>query len=180
LACSPPCDSDGRSRQQTLKALIDWSYDLLEASRKTRFRAAVRIRGRYDARRRGKTVCADATLARADVLNLLDQLVQKFARRSARARGSLRFPRDHPRLRVHSVAGNTGKSTSFAIAISIFLRLAEAAESGLRRRKDELRWLSSWKRSTPISRPALAIGGLEQLKLGVDALRMCGALAFSG
>ena len=50
-----------------------------------------------------------------------------------------------------------------------------AAESGLRSRQDELRWLSSLETEHANLKAALQ-WSLEQPELGVDALRMCGAL----
>ena len=161
-------------RQQTLKALIDWSYDLLEVSEKRVFaRLSVFAAGwTLDA---AETVCADATLARADVLNLLDQLVQKslVVRHEHEDRyGFLETIRDYASIRLQEsreVDKLRDRHQQY------FLRLAEAAESGLRSRKDELRWLRSLETEHANLKAALQ-WSLEQPELGVDALRMCGAL----
>lgn len=63
-------------RQQTLHALIDWSWDLLTPGEQRLLgRLAVFVGGwRRDA---AETICADATVARAAVGDLLTQLVNK-------------------------------------------------------------------------------------------------------
>ena len=63
-------------RQQTLRALIDWSFDLLgDAERKLLCRLSVFGRGRsFEAI---TAVCSDETLAEWEILDLLTQLVDK-------------------------------------------------------------------------------------------------------
>jgi predicted ATPase/DNA-binding CsgD family transcriptional regulator len=64
------------TRQQTLRATLDWSYGLLSAAEQAVFlRLAVFVGGwTLEA---AEAVCADATVARADVLELLTRLVDK-------------------------------------------------------------------------------------------------------
>jgi len=161
-------------RQQTLKALIDWSYNLLEASEKCVFlRLSVFAAGwTLDA---AEAVCADAALARADVLDLLDQLVQK----------SLVVRHEHEDRygfleTIHEYASMQLRESGEGRALrdrhqQYFLRLAEATESGLQSRKDELRSLSSLETEHANLKAALQ-WSIEQPELAVDALRMCGAL----
>ena len=161
-------------RQQTLKALIDWSYDLLGAPEKRLFaRLSVFAAGwTLDA---AETVCADAALPRLEILNLLDQLVHKSlaVRREHEDRyGFLETIHEYASIRLQeSQEGGALRDRHQ----QYFLGLAEATESRLLSRKDELRWLSSLETEHANLNAALQ-WSLEQPRLAVDALRMCGAL----
>jgi non-specific serine/threonine protein kinase len=63
-------------RQQTLRATIDWSYDLLSEPERTLFRRLAVFAGGFtlDA---AETVCSQGTLNRNDVLDILGRLVDK-------------------------------------------------------------------------------------------------------
>ena len=63
-------------RQQTMRALIDWSYDLLSDNEKTIFRRVSIFAGGWtiDA---ASEVCADDTIESWDVLDILSTLVDK-------------------------------------------------------------------------------------------------------
>jgi len=63
-------------RQQTMRALIDWSYDLLTENEKAMFRRVAVFAGGWtlDA---ASDVCADEQIERWDVLDLLSALVDK-------------------------------------------------------------------------------------------------------
>ncbi|MGD9751392.1 MAG: BTAD domain-containing putative transcriptional regulator [Acidimicrobiia bacterium] len=63
-------------RQQTLRALVDWSYDLLDERERRVWQALSAMSGgcRLDA---AEAVCADELIDRDDVLDLLDSLVDK-------------------------------------------------------------------------------------------------------
>lgn len=69
-------DRTALPRQQTLRALIDWSHDLLDARERTLFRRLSVFAGGFtlDA---AEAVAAHGDLARDDVLELLAQLVEK-------------------------------------------------------------------------------------------------------
>ena len=60
-------DHTAMPRQQTLKALIDWSYDLLDAVRRSCC-ASFRIRRRVDAGDAAESCCAFATLSSTEVV----------------------------------------------------------------------------------------------------------------
>jgi predicted ATPase/class 3 adenylate cyclase len=161
-------------RQQTLKALIDWSYDLLGAREKCLFsRLSVFAAGwTLDA---AETVCADAALPRADILNLLDQLVQKslvFWQDHEDRYGLLETMRDYGWNRLKEAGEADAPRDRHR---RYFLALAEAAEPALRNRTDEHPWLRSLETEHANLTAALQ-WSLEQPNLAVDALRMCGAL----
>jgi predicted ATPase/class 3 adenylate cyclase/Tfp pilus assembly protein PilF len=161
-------------RQQTLKALIDWSYDLLEAPEKQLLAHLSIFAGGWtlDA---AEAVGAGEALARADVMNLLDQLVQKslVVRHEDEDRyGFLETIHHYASIRLQEsreVDKLRDRHQRY------FLALAEAAEPALRTRKDELRWLSSLETEHANFKTALQ-WSLERPGSALDALRMCGAL----
>ncbi|MEO8302973.1 MAG: tetratricopeptide repeat protein [Betaproteobacteria bacterium] len=161
-------------RQQTLKALIDWSYDLLDATEKSLFaRLSVFASGwTLDA---AEAVCADGALAQSDVLDVLDRLVQKslvVVHEAEERYGFLETIRDYARNRLTD-SGQTEPLR--ARHHRYFLALAEAAEPSWRGRIDELRWLRSLEAEHANLRAALH-WSIEQPGLVANAVRLCGAL----
>ena len=63
-------------RQRTLRALIDWSYDLLDEKRAAAVPAALGIRGGWTLEA-AEAVCAGGDLRDEDIVDLLTQLVEK-------------------------------------------------------------------------------------------------------
>jgi len=63
-------------RQQTLRALVDWSYDLLDASERTVLSRLAVFVGGFDLEA-AETVCGAEPLQPADVLDLVTSLVEK-------------------------------------------------------------------------------------------------------
>jgi predicted ATPase/class 3 adenylate cyclase len=63
-------------RQQTLRALIDWSYDMLDERERTLFRRLAIFAGGWSLAA-ASAVCADDTLGEWDVFELLSTLVSK-------------------------------------------------------------------------------------------------------
>ncbi len=63
-------------RQQTLRALIDWSYDLLTESERTLFRRLAVFAGGWTVEA-AEAVCASGDVRESDVLDLLANLVEK-------------------------------------------------------------------------------------------------------
>jgi predicted ATPase/class 3 adenylate cyclase/Tfp pilus assembly protein PilF len=167
-------DRTAMPRQQTLRALIDWSHDLLEADEKTLF-ARLSVFAAGWTLNAAETVCADAALPRNDILNLLDRLVQK----------SLVVRYEHEDRygfleTLHEYAESRLRESDDTDALrdrhqKYFLALAEAAEPALRKRTNEFPWLHSLETEHANLKAALQ-RGLEQPSLTVDALRMCGAL----
>lgn len=73
-------------RQQTLRALIDWSYDLLSEQEKVLLRRLSVFAGGWMLET-AETVCADAQMSEYDILDLLTQLVNKSLVIAERAQG---------------------------------------------------------------------------------------------
>jgi predicted ATPase/class 3 adenylate cyclase len=167
-------DRTAMPRQQTLKALIDWSYDLLAPAEKSLFARLSVFAGGWtlDA---AEAVCSDEALARVDTLDLLDRLVQK----------SLVVRHEHEDRygfleTIHDYAWNRLRESGEVNGLHdrhhrYFLALAEAAEPALRRRTGELPWLRSLEAEHANLKGALQ-WSIEQPGLCVDALRMCAAL----
>ena len=63
-------------RQRTLRAFIDWSYDLLTEAERTLFQRLAVFAGGWTLEA-AETVCADEHLGKADVLELLTGLIDK-------------------------------------------------------------------------------------------------------
>ena len=95
------------ARQQTLRATIAWSHDLLDPRRTRALRASGRVRGRLqlrgrggDLRRRRRT--RDRSLRRYRVTGPEESAA---ARGGSRRRGSLHHAADHPRVCPGAPAG---------------------------------------------------------------------------
>ena len=115
-------------RQQTLRAMIDWSYDLLsEPERALLRRLAVFVGGwSFEA--------ADAVCPDLDVLNLLEQLVNKSLVVMEDCEGLARYHmletiRQYAREKL--IAAGEGR-VSHDRHLDYFLQLSEQAEPGLR------------------------------------------------
>jgi non-specific serine/threonine protein kinase len=63
-------------RQQTLRATLDWSYDLLSDAERTVFRQLACFAGSFSLQA-AEVVCAGASIAEVDVLDMLTRLVEK-------------------------------------------------------------------------------------------------------
>ncbi|MBV8530330.1 MAG: tetratricopeptide repeat protein, partial [Candidatus Eremiobacteraeota bacterium] len=69
-------DRTALPRHQTMRALIDWSYDHLSKAEQTLFRRLAIFGGGFTLEL-ASTVCADASIAEVDVLDLLAALIDK-------------------------------------------------------------------------------------------------------
>jgi predicted ATPase/DNA-binding SARP family transcriptional activator len=158
-------------RHQTLRALIDWSYDLLSDEERSLFRHLAVFAGGWTFE------AAEATCSDLDVLGPLTLLVNK----------SLVMVDEHAegrRYRLPETIRQYARETLFEAGeaeqsrdrhVAFFLRLAEAAEPKLRG-AEQLAWLERVVTEHDNMRTALA-WSLESGK-SEGTLRLAGALAY--
>ncbi|MBI3961281.1 MAG: adenylate/guanylate cyclase domain-containing protein [Deinococcus sp.] len=119
-------------RQQTLKAAIDWSYDLLSEPEQALFQRLSVFRGGWTLEA-AEAVCAGGVVAAADGLDLLAQLVQKSLVEMEERQGEPRY-RLLETVRLYSQekleASGEAKAWRWRQA-GFFLALAEQAEPEL-------------------------------------------------
>ena len=121
------------ARQQTLRATVDWSHDLLTPPERLLFRRLAVFRGGWtlDA---AEHVVAGPDLPPAAVLDLLDRLVRQSLVAAERATGRTRY-RMLETLRQYAAdeLGRAGEADALSAAhAEFYLALAEQAETGLR------------------------------------------------
>ena len=80
-----------QERQQTLRALVDWSYDLLNAQEQTLLARLAVFVGGFDLEA-AETVCAADPVSAEEVLDLLASLSRKIARHVRRIRRQFPLP----------------------------------------------------------------------------------------
>ena len=161
-------------RQQTLRALIDWSYDLLGAAEKVLFsRLAVFAGGCTLAA--VEQVCADRELPSESVLDALASLVQKslVVADGAGARYHLlETMREYARERLHERGESSGVRSRHR---DYFVALAETAEPYLEGGSEQPAWLSRLDQEHDNLRAVLA--GHDPTAQDDDTgLLLCGAL----
>jgi predicted ATPase/DNA-binding NarL/FixJ family response regulator len=120
------------SRQQTLRATIDWSFDLLSAREQRLFECLSVFSGGWTIEA-AEAVCAEGEIAAVDVLDLLTRLVDKSlvlverdVRETARY-GLLEVLRQYGQERLRQ----RGEETAARRHAEHFLQLAERTESKL-------------------------------------------------
>ncbi len=160
-------------RHQTLRALIDWSYDLLSDEERMLFRQLSVFAGGWTFEA-AETVCFDL-----DVLNLLTQLVNKslvMVDADAQAEGTrYRLP-ETIRQYARDKLLESGEAEQVRDRhLDFFLRLAETAEPKLRS-GEQLVWLERVETEHDNMRTALA-WSLESRK-GDHALQLAGTLYY--
>ena len=77
-------------RQQTLRGLVDWSYDMLEAPERAALQRLAVFRGGFDLPA-AEAVCADAELEADEVMDLVASLVEKSLVAMEQRDGESRF-----------------------------------------------------------------------------------------
>jgi non-specific serine/threonine protein kinase len=120
------------TRQQTLRATLDWSYGLLTASEQAVFRRLGVFAGGCDLRT-AEAVCALDDLTAADVLDLLARLVDKSLVMAEAAAGVARYRLLQP-LRQYAAERLAACGEACAVErrhTAQYLSLAEQAASGL-------------------------------------------------
>ena len=161
-------------RQQTLRALIDWSYDLLGNAEKVLFARLSVFAGGWtlDA---AENVGADPDIARDDVLDLLTGLVQKSLvvpdRQGERFR-MLESLRDYARDRLQERGEASAVRTRHR---DHFLVFAEQAEPFLEGGPEQPAWLARLDQEHDNLRTALA-SSMESADHTETGLRICGAV----
>lgn len=162
------------ARQQTLRAAVDWSYDLLAEDERTLFRRLSIFAGDFDLEA-CEEVCRGAALEGLDVLGLLAQLVDKsLVLAQTSGDGSVRYRlletlRQYGREKL----AEADEATDAADAhLRYFLALAERAYAG--RIDSPTEWLDRLERDLDNLRAAL---DSSTGRAGTD-LVMAGAMAW--
>lgn len=161
-------------RHQTLRALIDWSYDLLSPMERTLFQRLSVFAGGWTLEA-AEAICAGDGLDPYDILDLLTQLVNKSliipdADTDAQARYRLlETIRQYARERLLEAGGSEMVRDQH---LKYYLKFSERAEPHLRG-PDQVAWLDRLEKEVDNIRAAL------EWALDVDveaALRIAGAL----
>lgn len=161
-------------RQQTLRALIDWSYDLLGNEEKALFARLSVFAGGWtlDA---AESVGADLSIARDDVLDLLTGLAHKslvVADRQGERVRMLETLRDYARDRLQERGEAAAVRTRHR---DHFLAFAEQAEPHLEGGPEQPAWLARLDQEHDNLRSALA-WSVEASDRNEAGLRICGAV----
>ena len=165
-------------RQQTLRATIAWSYELLGSGARRLLAACSVFRGGISLKD-AESVCAAAIDLGLEVLDGLEELVDQSLLRRLEATGDPRFGmlfmvREYAAERLAEMPERAGIEASHA---ATFLALAEAAARGLRG-ADELAWLDRLEAEHQNIRAALEWYSRHQpceaLRLGAAMSRFWG------
>ncbi len=160
-------------RQQTLRALIDWSYDLLGDAERTLFAKLSVFTGGFTLEA-AEHVGGDSATARQEVLDLLTGLVHKSLVATDRSHGRFRMLetlRDYAGARLQDT-GAIGTRTRHC---DYFLALAERAEPYLEGGPEQPAWLALLDQEHDNLRSALA-WSVETSDRAETALRICGSI----
>ncbi|HEY6353608.1 MAG TPA: NB-ARC domain-containing protein, partial [Burkholderiaceae bacterium] len=153
-------------RQQTLRALVDWSYDLLDASeRKVLSRLAVFVGG-FDLEA-AEQVCGAEPLQPADVLDLVASLVEKSLVMTDEREQGMRYRmletiRDYARERL-AQAGDAASTT--ARCCQHYFAFAKAVRDGLRG-PEQGSWIARMEAELDNVRAGIAValaGGVDPI-----------------
>ena len=164
----------GLPRQQTLRAMVDWSFDLLSAAEKATFARLAVFAGGF-ALEAAESVCATGAIAQHDVLDLLSSLVQKSL---------VTFDADADRYRMLETIGEYARGRLEESGEAPMIRrrhrdayaaLASEAESALPGGPQQAHWLSRLEGEHDNLRAALTFSLAEPEGAEVAA-SMCGAL----
>jgi len=155
-------------RHQTLRATIDWSYNLLPPEEQTLFKRLAVFRG-------GWTLEAAESICGDNVLDLLEQLISKSLVITDDEHGTSRFHfLETIRQYANEKLVDSGESEDLCDNhLEFFLNLAETAKPHLYRH-EQLEWLAQLDADYENLRAALEIAlGKESAEL---SLRLCAAL----
>jgi len=169
-------DRSALPRQHTMRALIDWSYELLADDERALFRKLSIFAGNFTLES-ATAVCGDATTDEFTVLDLLSSLVDKSLLEAEPAEGGSRFrllesTRAYARERL--AADREYAATARAHAVR-YAELAERLEVAHDSTPDRL-WLEEVRSEIENWRAALVWSSANDLLL---AQRMAGALRWA-
>jgi predicted ATPase len=149
-------DRTAAPRHQTLRGVVDWSYELLFSAEQRVFRHVSMFAGGFDLHA-AESVCASEQTPAADIIDLLGNLVDKSLVTVSSRDGQTRYTllqtlTDYGRERLHD-AGEDGDARDRHLCWMV--ELATAAESGLRG-PAQLAWVERVGRERDNIRAALA------------------------
>ena len=153
-------------RQQTLRALVDWSYDLLDASERTVLNRLAVFVGGFDLEA-AEQVCGAEPLQPADVLDLVTSLVEKSLLMTDEREQGMRYRmldtiRDYAREKLEQ-AGDAASTT--ARHCQHYFAFAKAVRDGLRG-PEQGSWLARTEAEIDNVRAGIAIalaGGVDPI-----------------
>ncbi|HET7376543.1 MAG TPA: tetratricopeptide repeat protein, partial [Anaerolineae bacterium] len=173
--------------QQTLRAALDWSYDLLDAEERLLFQRLAVFAGGFNLDA-AETVCTGAPLNPLDILNLMGHLVDKSlvivepqadARHEQTRCRMLETIREYAREKLEA----SGESQMIRDRhLEFFLQMAEGSESEFYS-SQQLFWLGRWEEEIDNLRAALTwsaarVGAPDSEKYTEAGLRLGGAGAW--
>ncbi len=164
-------------RHQTLRATIDWSYDLLSASERKMLQRLSIFTGGWSAAS-AEVVCAGGEIHKEDVLDLLSYLSSKSLVLAERKPGEQVRYRMLETIREYSREKLLDFGEEVAVRdrhLDYFVMFAEEAEPELFK-PDQVSWLNKLETEHENLRAAAA-WSLEQ-KAATPALRLVGALSW--
>ena len=164
-------------RQQTLRALVDWSYDLLNASERTVLNRLAVFVGGFDLEA-AEQVCGAAPLQPADVLDLVTSLVEKSLVTTDECEQGMRYRmletiRDYARERL--VLEGDAESTT-ARHCQHYFAFAKAVRDGLRGPEQGL-WIARMEADLDNVRAGISValtGGVDPIIAAKYAVAMQG------
>ena len=151
-------------RQQTLRALVDWSYDLLDASERTMLNRLAVFVGGFDLEA-AEQVCGAEPLQPADVLDLVTSLVEKSLVMTDERKQGMRYRmldtiRDYARERLEQAGDVASISARHCLHYFAF---AKAVSNGLKG-PEQGSWLARTEAEIDNVRAGIAValaGGVD-------------------
>ncbi|HMS63892.1 MAG TPA: adenylate/guanylate cyclase domain-containing protein, partial [Ignavibacteria bacterium] len=113
-------------RQQTLKALIDWSYELLSENEKTLFRRLSIFRGGWTIEA-AQEICSDELIGKSEIMDLLFNLIDKSIVFTKEINGCARYFMLET-IRQYSIEKNVANDNTYKNHFNYYLKLAEEPE----------------------------------------------------
>ena len=163
-------------RHQTLRATVDWSYDLLSENERLLFRRLAVFRGGWTLEA-AEEVCIGDTIASKDIIALLSQLVNKSLVLVETLKGANRYRRLET---IHEFAREKLFETTEVARLrdrhlTYFLKRAEEIEPYLTG-AEQSAWMDYL--DFELENIRLALEWSISSKRGEESLRLCGALGW--